>query len=84
MKLILINKYLQKFDTLRMNPLENINKLEHLQIEIYSIIESYTKKYKTEDNFTDILNHIALDVNYEQEKACEQLNVNNINGVHNG
>lgn len=77
MKLILINKYLQKFDTLRMNPLENINKLEHLQVEIYSIIESYTKKYKTEDNFTDILNHIALDVNYEQEKALEQLNINN-------
>ena len=77
MKLILINYYLQRFDTLRMNPLENINELEELHHEIYSIIESHTKKHKTEDVFTDILNHIALDVNYEQEKACDQLNINN-------
>lgn len=77
MKLLLINNYLQKFDTLRINSLKNIYELGELQSEIYSIIESYTKKYKKEDVFTDILNHIALDVNNELEQACELLNANN-------
>lgn len=76
MKLLLINSYLQKFDTLRINSLKNIYELGELQSEIYSIIESYTKKYNKEDVFTDILNHIALDVNNEVEKACELLNTN--------
>ncbi|WP_323594474.1 hypothetical protein [Aliarcobacter butzleri] len=76
MKLILINSYLQKFDTLRIDSLKNIRELSELRSEIYSAIESYIKKYNKEDVFTDILNHIALDVNYEIEKVCEQLEVN--------
>lgn len=77
MKLLLINNYLQKFDTLRINSLKNISELGELQSEIYFIIESYIKKYNKEDVFTDILNHIALDVNNELEQACELLNANN-------
>ncbi|WP_323590279.1 hypothetical protein [Aliarcobacter butzleri] len=76
MKLILINSYLQKFDTLRIDSLKNIRELSELRSEIYSAIESYIKKYNKEDVFTDILNHIALDVNDEIEKVCEQLEVN--------
>lgn len=76
MKLILINSYLQKFDVLRNDSLKNLNELSELRYEIYSIIESYIKKYNKEDVFTDILNHIALDVAYEIEKVCEQLEVN--------
>lgn len=67
MKLLLINNYLQKFDVLRNDSLKNINELVNLRDEIYSIISSYTKKHKKEDVFTDILNHIALDVNDEIE-----------------
>lgn len=73
MKLILINNYLNKFDSLRGNPTKNINELIELRDEISSIICDYTKKYKKEDVFTDILNHIELDINYEIEKACETL-----------
>ncbi|MCG3687334.1 hypothetical protein ACOL3G_10675 [Aliarcobacter butzleri] len=75
MKLILINSYLQKFDTLRIDSLKNISELSELRSEIYSAIESYIKKYNKEDVFTDILNHIALDVNYEIEKECELLSI---------
>ncbi|MFA6788183.1 MAG: hypothetical protein WC149_04350 [Arcobacteraceae bacterium] len=73
MKLLLINNYLQKFDTFRIDSLKNVSELEELKDEIYALIKDYTKKYKKEDVFTDILNHIALDVNYEVEKACEKL-----------
>lgn len=81
MKLILINSYLQKFDTLRIDSLKNIRELSELRSEIYSAIESYIKKYNKEDVFTDILNHIALDVNYEIEKVCELLNANKKGGA---
>lgn len=76
MKLILINSYLQKFDVLRNDSLKNLSELSELRSDIYSTIESYIKRYTKEDVFTDILNHIALDVNYEIEKVCEQLEVN--------
>ncbi|MCT7538756.1 hypothetical protein N5T82_02710 [Aliarcobacter cryaerophilus] len=73
MKLILINSYLNKFDSLRNNPKKNAYELAELRDEISSIITQYIKKHKKEDVFTDILNFIELDVNYELEKACETL-----------
>lgn len=80
MKLLLINNYLQKFDLLRNNPVKNINELGELKDEINSIICSYIKKYNKEDVFTDILNHIELDINDEMEKAYEKMEHNQ--GVH--
>jgi hypothetical protein len=67
MKLQLINHYLQKFDTLRSVPVVNIEALSNLNDEVYTIIK-YQKK---ENVFTDILNHISLDINGEIERACE-------------
>lgn len=81
MKLLLINNYLQKFDILRINTLENVYALSELRDEIYSLIADYTKKYKNEDVFTDILNHIALDVDYEIDKVCELLSANSTGGA---
>ena len=82
MELILINSYLNSLDEFRINPLKNIGELDELRTEIYTVIEEYVKKHKTEDIFTDILNHIALDVNDEIEKALEKLEHNQ--GVNNG
>ena len=81
MKLILINSYLQRLDILRNDPLKNAYELSELKSEISNMIDGYLVKYKKEDVFTDILNHIALDVNNEVEQACELLNANNKVGV---
>jgi hypothetical protein len=85
MKLILINSYLQKLDDLRNNPKKNAYALIELRDGIYSLISDYVKKHNNkEDVFTDILNHIALDVNDEIEKAYELLNHNCKVGAYNG
>ncbi len=83
MKLIVINNYLQKFDVLRVDTLKNAYALSELRDEIYSLISDYTNKHNKEDVFTDILYHIALDINYEIEKVCELLN-HNSKVVYNG
>lgn len=70
MKLLLINKYLQKLDVLRTNPLKNAYELSELKSEISDMIDGYLVKHK-EDVFTDILNHIYLDVEYSLDKALE-------------
>ncbi len=71
MKLILINTYLQKFDTLRTDPLKNVYELNELMGEISDMIDGYLVKHKKEDVFTDILNHIYLDVEYSLNQALE-------------
>ncbi len=71
MKLILIDNLLNRFDSLRSNPFQNVNELREIENETYSIIESYKKRYNLleDDPFINILNHIALDVNYIIEKV---------------
>lgn len=75
MKLILINNLLDRFERLTNNSLENVYDLKELEIEVYSIIKSYKSKCNLieDDSFINILNHIALDVNYEIEKAFEKV-----------
>lgn len=75
MKLQLINHYLQKFDTLRSTRDINIEALSSIEQELYIII----KAQKKENSFTDILNHIALDINYEIEKFCDSAGMPVIN-----
>ena len=70
MKLILINSYLQRLDILRNDPLKNAYELSELKLEISKMIDGYVLKHK-EDVFTDILNHIYLDVEYSLDKALE-------------
>lgn len=71
MKLIFINSYLKRFDSLRSNSKDNIKELSELETELYETIKTYKKKYGKEDVFTNIIYHIALDINYEIEKVCE-------------
>ena len=71
MKLILINTYLQKFDILRTDPLKNVYELNELRGEISDMIDGYLVKHKKEDVFTDILNHICLDVEDALYEAFE-------------
>jgi len=71
MKLIIIESYLRKFDSLKSNTLKNLTELSELETEMYDLIKTYKKKYGKEDVFTNIINHIALDINYEIEKVCE-------------
>ena len=71
MKLILINTYLQKFDILRTNPLKNVYELNELRGEISDMIDGYLVKHKKEDVFTDILNHIYLDIEDSLYEAFE-------------
>ena len=71
MKLILINTYLQKYDTLRTDPLKNVYELNELMGEISDMIDGYLVKHKKEDVFTDILNHIYLDVEDALYEAFE-------------
>ena len=70
MKLLLINNYLQKLDVLRTNPLKNAYELSELKSEISDMIDGYLVKHK-EDVFTDILNHIYLDVEDALYEAFE-------------
>ena len=71
MKLILINSYLQRLDILRNDPLKNAYELSELKSEISNMIDGYLVKYKKEDVFTDILNHIHLDVEDALYEAFE-------------
>jgi hypothetical protein len=71
MKLLLINNYLQKLDVLRANPLRNAYELSELKSEISNMIDGYVLKHKKEDVFTDILNHIYLDVEDALYEAFE-------------
>jgi uncharacterized protein YdeI (BOF family) len=71
MKLLLINNYLQKLDVLRANPLRNAYELSELKSEISNMIDGYVLKHKKEDVFTDILNHIYLDVEDSLYEAFE-------------
>ena len=71
MKLIIIESYLRRFDSLKSNSLKNLTELSELETEMYSLIKTYKKKYGKEDVFTNIINHIAFDINYEIEKVCE-------------
>ena len=71
MKLILINSYLQKLDGLRSEPLKNAYELSELKSEISNMIDGYLVKHKKEDVFTDILNHIHLDVEDALYEAFE-------------
>ena len=71
MKLILINSYLQRLDILRNDPWKNAYELSELKSEISNMIDGYVLKHKKEDVFTDILNHIYLDVEYSLDKALE-------------
>ena len=71
MKLILINSYLQRLDILRNDPLKNAYELSELKSEISNMIDGYLVKYKKEDVFTDILNHIYLDVEDALYEAFE-------------
>lgn len=71
MKLILINTYLQKLDGLRADPLKNVYELSELKFEISNMIDGYLVKHKKEDVFTDILNHIYLDVEDALYEAFE-------------
>ena len=70
MKLLLINNYLQKLDGLRSEPLRNAYELSELKSEISNTIDRYLLKHK-EDVFTDILNHIYLDVEDSLYEAFE-------------
>ena len=70
MKLLLINTYLQKLDGLRSDPLKNVYELSELKFEISNMIDGYVLKHK-EDVFTDILNHIHLDVEDALYEAFE-------------
>ena len=70
MKLLLINTYLQKLDGLRSDPLKNVYELSELKFEISNMIDRYLLKHK-EDVFTDILNHIYLDVEDALYEAFE-------------
>ncbi|PHO12567.1 hypothetical protein CPG38_06885 [Malaciobacter marinus] len=74
MKLILINSYIKKLDKYKSNA--DLKSLFSLQSDIYADIVKYFNKYKKEDDFTDILYHIALDVNDEIGKALEELEHN--------
>ena len=71
MKLILINSYLQRLDILRNDPLKNAYELSELKSEISNMIDGYLVKYKKEVVFTDILNHIHLDVEDALYEAFE-------------
>ncbi len=71
MKLLLINNYLQKLDGLRSEPLRNAYELSELKFEISTMIDGYLVKHKKEDVFTDILNHIYLDVEDALYEAFE-------------
>ena len=71
MKLLLINTYLQKLDGLRSDPLKNVYELSELKFEISNMIDGYLVKHKKEDVFTDILNHIHLDVEDALYEAFE-------------
>ena len=71
MKLILINSYLQRLDILRNDPLKNAYELSELKSEISKMIDGYVLKHKKEDVFTDILNHIYLDVEDALYEAFE-------------
>ena len=71
MKLLLINNYLQKLDVLRADPLRNAYELSELKSEISNMIDGYILKHKKEDVFTDILNHIFLDVEDSLYEAFE-------------
>ena len=71
MKLILINSYLQRLDILRNDPLKNAYELSELKSEISNTIDRYLLKQKKEDVFTDILNHIYLDVEDALYEAFE-------------
>lgn len=71
MKLVLINSHIKKLDTFKAN--KDIKSLFSLQSDIYADIVKYLNKHKREDNFTDILFHIALNVNDEIEKAIKEV-----------
>ena len=71
MKLILINSYLQRLDILRNDPLKNAYELSELKNEIQKCLDGYLVKHKKEDVFTDILNHIHLDVEDALYEAFE-------------
>lgn len=72
MKLLLINNYLQKLDVLRADPLRNAYELSELKSEIQKCLDGYLVKHKfKEDSFTDILNHIYLDVEDSLYEAFE-------------
>lgn len=71
MKLILINSFIKKLDTVKAN--KDIKGLFSLQSDIYADIVQYLNENKKEDNFTDILFHIALNVSDEIEKALKEV-----------
>ena len=71
MKLLLINNYLQKLDVLRADPKRNAYELSELKSEISNMIDNYLLKHKKEDVFTDILNHLYLDVEDSLYEAFE-------------
>ena len=73
MKLLLINNYLQKLDVLRADSLRNAYELSELKSEISNTIDRNLLKHK-EDVFTDILNHIYLDVEDSLYEAFELSN----------
>ncbi|MCG3672828.1 hypothetical protein [Aliarcobacter butzleri] len=69
MKMYYISNLLKRFDTLRINPVENHNKLEELLLEVRSIISG---KEKSKDKyFIEILEFISDEVYCTINKADE-------------
>ncbi|MCT7911048.1 hypothetical protein N5912_04350 [Arcobacter lacus] len=69
MKLMYIANLLKRFDTLRVNPVENHNKLEELLLEARAIISG---KEKSKDKyFIEILEFISDEVYCTINKADE-------------
>ncbi|KLE01928.1 hypothetical protein [Aliarcobacter butzleri] len=69
MKMYYISNLLKRFDTLRINPVENHNKLEELLLEVRAIISG---KEKSKDKyFIEILEFISDEVYCTINKADE-------------
>jgi hypothetical protein len=79
MRMIYLNSIIDKFDGLRLNPLQNINELEELHSELLKVINTIEDRKNPKDkNFVSILRWLELEINYEIEKVCELLNAKEI------
>ncbi|MFW3406748.1 hypothetical protein ACN9JU_07640 [Aliarcobacter butzleri] len=68
MKLMYIANLLKRFDTLRVNPVENHNKLEELILEVRAVING-KERIKDNNNFIGILEFISDEIYFVKKEV---------------
>ncbi|MFW2555256.1 hypothetical protein [Aliarcobacter butzleri] len=70
MKMYYISNLLKRFDTLRVTPVENHNKLEELLLEVRAVING-KKENKDNKYFIEILEFISDEIYFVKNEALQ-------------